>query len=298
MHPWEEAFARIDQRYDPRVLEPSPPAVEREPWFADDPTARGEQRDDLPILSPVPTGDVLWDDLALADDELAEWCAERWLGAYRRLVAPPPRLAETRDALRRLAEEVISPTRQRANGRIGLRWTRGGFGTPFFGNDVQIRVAGDVLTIEISGQEHSGRLVSLRDAAEFVGHELTRFDAASEGDLLAVDVGASHWLGELFGFGTSVLEHLRAETAEDDEPGRVQLWPERFDLCLEIGGEADGRRATFGVSPGDAERPQPYLYVLPAAAATLAVLPFAELLDAADQRAQALAFYRAALAGR
>ena len=88
----QEAFDRLEGGYEVRVLEPSPPAVEEEPWFADDPTARGEVPEGRELVSPVTTGDLLWDDLAADDAGLAAWCAERWLGAYRRLEAPPPQL--------------------------------------------------------------------------------------------------------------------------------------------------------------------------------------------------------------
>src|SRR4051794_1362490 len=119
--PRQEAFDRLGGRYEVRVLEPSPPAVDAEPWFADDPPARGEVPDGRTVVSPVSTGDVAWDELARDDGQLADWCAERWLGAYRPLEPAPPTLAATRAALHEVAERVISPVRQRANGKIGLR---------------------------------------------------------------------------------------------------------------------------------------------------------------------------------
>lgn len=298
MNPRAEAFERLGGRYDPRVLEPSPPTVAAPPWFADDPVARGDAAPDLPVVSPVDTGDVTWQELVDEDPSLAPWAAERWLAAHPRLSAPPPHLVETRVALHRLAEHVISPTRQRANGKIGLRWTRGGFGTPYFGNDVQIRVAGDILTVQIAGREQHGRLVTLKDAAEFVGFDLTRQDAAFDASPLAVDVAAADWIGELFGFAVSVLEQLRAEAPGDSEPSRVQIWPEHFDMAVELGAEAAGRRAAFGVSPGDDASPEPYLYVSPWASDSYESAPLAAILDAPDQREAALAFFRARLASR
>lgn len=298
MNPRAEAFERLGGRYDPRVLEPSPPTVAAPPWFADDPVARGDAAPGLPVVSPVDTGDVTWQELVDEDPSLAPWAAERWLAAHPRLSAPPPQLVETRVALHRLAEHVISPTRQRANGKIGLRWTRGGFGTPYFGNDVQIRVAGDILTVQIAGREQHGRLVTLKDAAEFVGFDLTRQDAAFDASPLAVDIVASDWIGELFGFAVSVLEQLRAEAPPDSEPSRVQLWPEHFDMAVELGSEAAGRRAAFGVSPGDDASPEPYLYVSPWASDSYESAPLAAILDAPDQREAALAFFRARLASR
>ena len=296
MNARQEAFERLGGRYDPRVLEPSPPTVSEPPWFADDPVAPGVAHEGLPVVSPVGTGDLSWEQLVADDPSLGPWAAERWLGAYHRLSAPPDELAATRASLHRLAEHVISPTRQRANGKIGLRWTRGGFGTPYFGNDVQVRVAGDVLTVEIGGREQHGRLVTLKDAAEFVGFDLTRQDAAYDTSPLDVDVAASTWLGDLYGFGTSVLEQLRAEAPPGSAPSRVQLWPEHFDLAVELGDEALGRRAAYGVSPGDETTPEPYLYVSAWTSEGFEFAPLAAILDAPDQREAALAFYRARLA--
>jgi hypothetical protein len=89
----------------------------------------------------------------------------------------------------------------------------------------------------------------------------------------------------------------------------VQLWPEHFDLAVEIGAERAGARAGYGASPGDDEHAEPYLYVAPwgdvsereelfqASAFKGAELPYRELLRAADarsghaQRERALAFF-------
>ena len=69
MNPRREAIARVDGAYDVRVLEPSPPPVTDGPSFADDPVARGESSHGTPIVSPVTTGDLTWDELrGLADE--------------------------------------------------------------------------------------------------------------------------------------------------------------------------------------------------------------------------------------
>src|SRR3954452_24104724 len=127
MNPRAEAFERLSGAYDVRVLEPSPPAVNVPPWFADDPAARGQVQPSRQLVSPVTTGDLLWDDVLGGDEELAEWCADRWLGALKRLGPVPPRLAVTRRSYHMLARRVIGPVRERANEHSGLRWTRGGF---------------------------------------------------------------------------------------------------------------------------------------------------------------------------
>lgn len=301
-HPRREADERLGGRYDARVLEPSPPAVAEPPYLADDPVAV-EPRDGRPVVSPVAGGDVRWAELAADDATLAEWCAARWLAAHRRLEPPPAALPETRRALHVLAERVLSPARQRvAGGKIGLRWTLGGFGTPFFGADVQLRVEGDVLVRQDGERERREGISTLGAAAELAGVELDGADAARP---VAVDAATSRWLGDLYGFAVSVLEELRADPpAAGDDPSRVQLWPEHFDMSVEIGDARAGRRATFGLSPGDEAHAEPYVYVAPWAAPAPdparwnaagfpgAELPLAGLLAASDQRGRALAFLR------
>lgn len=247
---------------DARVLEPSPPAVSLPPWFADDPT-EGRPLD--------------WS----AHDVDEAWREERWLGPYRRLAELPAGFAATRLALHRLAEGTIAPARAAANGKIGLRWTLGGFGTPFFGADEQLRV------------EH-GAVVHQR------GARATRAAPADD-----IDPTAGSLLGEYYGFATSVLEALRAANGEH-APSRVQLWPGHFDLSLEIGSAEEGRRAGYGASPGDDQHADPYLYVVPWSARPSgprwqaqgfagAELTYAELLAAEDQRALALEFFQSRL---
>jgi hypothetical protein len=278
--PRQEASERLEGRYEVRVLEPSPPAVSEPPWFADDPVARGEVPTGRPVVSPVGNGDLRWTELSASDAGLADWCAERWLGPWRRLGSLPPDFAATRLALHTLAETVVSPARKQVNGKIGLRYTRGGFGTPFFGEDRQLRVEGTELVIVERGEE-------------------TRREP------LDVDAGV---LGDWYGFAASVLEELRAGAeAQLTDPSRVQLWPEHFDIALELGREDAGARAAYGCSPGDAQHPEPYLYVGPwvatpsgelwnATAFPGAELSYAALLEAEDQRAAALEFFAVRLA--
>jgi hypothetical protein len=299
-----EAEELLRERYETRVLEPSPPTVTKGPWFADDPIDLGDGSLSRPVVSPVSNGNLLWNDLAREDEELAQWCASRWLGAWPRLEPPPERMAHTRRSLHKVAEHVISPTRKRANGKIGLRYTWGGFGTPFFGKDVQIRVVGDALIVQMGGRVQHGRLTTLEDAAEFIGFDLTRYDLAGADEPLDIDIQAAHWLGEWFGFAASVLQQLRVESPEELEVSCVQLWPEHFDMAVELGSEQEGRRATYGLSPGDEQHEEPYVYVSPwegvpgdarlwnARGFRGAQLSLAELLAAEGQRETALNFMR------
>jgi hypothetical protein len=305
-NPREEAFARLGGRYEVRVLEPSPPAVTEPPWFADDPSERGVVPRGRELVSPVTTGDLLWDDLAREDADLASWCSERWLGAYRRLAPAPPTLVETRLALHRLAEHAMSPARRRASSKIALRYTRGGFGTPFFGSDAQLRVEGGELVVQAGGGERRGAISTLRDAVELIGPELAGDDSELDDAPLPVDPRASRFLGDWYGFAASVLEQLRAEARPELDASRVQLWPEHFDIATELGSEAGGQRAGYGASPGDDDHPEPYLSVVPwtaspegdlwqAASFSGAEQSYPELLEAGDQRAAALGFFRARL---
>jgi hypothetical protein len=274
--------------YEARVLEPSPPAVTDKP-YCDDPVFPGEVPEGRRLVSPVSQhGDLSWDEIAEAQPDLAPWCAERWLGAWKALEALPAGFADTRKALHKVAEAVVAPARQPPD-EISLRYTRGGIGTPFFeedGADCQVRV------------EH-GELVRQKRKEE------------TREPLPDVDIAAATALGDLYGFACSVLEELRAEQVDGD-PSLVRLWPEHFDMAFELGSEKEGKRANFGASPGDADHDEPYLYVGPwnaevsgelwnAASFNGAELGYSELLGANGQRRSALDFmserYRALQAG-
>jgi hypothetical protein len=278
-NPRAEAEDKLGGDYEARVLEPSPPAVS-EPPYADDPAAPGEVPEGRKLVSPVSNhGDLTWNEIAEMEPDLASWCAERWLGAWKRLEPLPSSFADTRTSLHEVAEGVVSPARKPEN-EIALRYTHGGFGTPFFTEadaDCQVRV------------EH-GELVRQR------GNQEKREPLPG-----AVDPAAASSLGDFYGFACSVLEELRAVEADGD-PSLVQLWPEHFDIAFELGSEAAGQRANFGASPGDADHPEPYLYVGPWVAEVSgelwnakgfkgAELTYAELLEAEDQRRTAIDFF-------
>jgi hypothetical protein len=278
-NPRAEAEDKLGGDYEARVLEPSPPAVS-EPPYADDPVHPGEVPEGRELVSPVHNrGDLTWDEIASQDPEIAPWCAERWLGAWKRLEPLPASFAETRIALHTIAEAVVAPARMPAN-EIALRYTRGGFGTPFFeqdGADCQVRV------------EH-GELVRQRGAEE------------TKESLPGVETAAASALGDFYGLACSVLEQLRADEGDGD-PSTVQLWPEHFDLAIELGSESAGQRANFGASPGDGNHPEPYLYVGPwtaevsgelwnAASFNGAELTYSDLIAADDHRRAALDFMR------
>ena len=305
-----EAQRVVGDELSARVLEPSPPAVVDGEFFADDPVA-AESTPGVRVISPVPGGDLTWDEWVRDHPEHGSWAADRWLGAYRRLPHPPATLAETRLALHRLVVYGVSPARRRANGKIGLRFTFGGIGTPFFGADEQVRIAGVNLVRQHAESARAERITTLAAAAAFVLDgppdiaSAEGFDVPPAGDVdavLTVDPEAASFLADWYGFVYSVLEGVRAEP-ESTDTSRVQLWPEHFDAAFDCCPAE--RRATFGGSPGDAGIAEPYLYVIPANfeaapasdvwnAPTFdgAALPLNDLVDRPDQRAEALTFFR------
>lgn len=152
-----------------------------------------------------------------------------------RLISPPPAGWETtRESLHALAEHVIAPARYAVDGRIRLRWLPGGFGTPRFGADQQIRAEGAELVVTAGG-------------------------ASRREPITAVDPDAARWLGEFYAFVLAVLEDLREHVAADDPV----IWPEHFDYAITAGDESSGSRANYGGSPGDKDHSEPYLYVGP-----------------------------------
>ena len=304
-----EAFEWFQGRFEPRVLEPSPPSVVEGPWFADDPVNAPIPGTGRPVVSPVPNGDFSWTDLAAGDSEMSSWCAYRWLGAYRRLEEVPEGFVTTRRCLAAIAQYVLGPARYQANGKLGLRFTRGGFGTPYYGDNVQLRVEGDTIVIDEDGAEQAmsiGTIVDLKDAFDVdIDPPTDLYTPAPAPEVIDVDAESTIALGDLFGFATSCLEQLRFENAEL-EPSRVQLWPGHFDVALELGDNSRNARAGYGVSPGDEVHELPYLYVVPWKECSDkrwwnethfngARLDYKELLDAEDQRTVALDFYRAHL---
>lgn len=177
----------------------------------------------------------------------------------------PPRFVPTREALRALACYVVAPARKAATGRIGLRPTGDGFGTPPFDDGTRIVVRGDELLREPGG---GIEITTLRTAAAFlgvglapdpgVGHDLPPFEPDAP---LDVDAGASFALGAWYAFGQALL---------DDLPGlgsvvtvsEAQLWPEHFDLAVIVGVDG-GRMVNIGASAGDGWSDDPYVYLGP-----------------------------------
>ncbi|MGI9610268.1 MAG: hypothetical protein ACR2NL_08225 [Acidimicrobiia bacterium] len=308
-NPRAEAQGLVGPEFEAVVLEPSPPAITDEN-FADDPAATAGAR---PVVAPDGRGDHTWSDWLSSRAEHVDWVADRWLGGNRSLGEVPAALPATRIDLHRLAAYVIAPARHSVNGKFGLRYTRGGFGTPFFGADRQIRVHGDQLIDQVGSTVRNTSITSLGAAAEFLGTEIDPSTAAESdspalGDIdapLTVSVEGSDFLGRWYGMAFAALEAVRADDASVD-PSRPQLWPGHFDPAIEVGDE--DHRGSYGASPGDQSIDEPYLYVSAwwpdrldldtsdpmwnAPSFTGAILPLSEFRTGEDPVQVAIEFFR------
>lgn len=181
----------------------------------------------------------------------------------------PPGLPSTRDRLHQLAYFVLAPARYRATGRMGLRATPGGFGTPEFEGRV-VRVEGVSLVNEAGEEVWTEPITSISRATEFLGipYEVDWFTGFGDAlppidpDLdLALDPIGPEFVANWFDFGFQALATLKEQAGTDDDASEPQLWPEHFDAAIEMGSEDRGLRASYGASPGDNSHDEPYIYV-------------------------------------
>ncbi|HKX75701.1 MAG TPA: hypothetical protein VJR05_09955 [Acidimicrobiia bacterium] len=307
-NPRAEAQEFVPTGYEARVLEPSPPAVHTGE-FTDDPTARSEAQ---LIVSALTNGDLTWTQVVGQNSQLEGWARSGWLGPWDRLADLPADYTTTRETLHQIAYFVLSPARHRANTKIGLRFTRGGFGTPFFGSDQQMRLEGSSLVVQRGEAVEVSTLTTIGAACQAAGIDYRpdwyprfrdQLPAADPDRELRLAEPAQEAIYALFGFGCLVLEELRARSEPRHQPSYVQIWPEHFDIATELGDPERQARASYGVSPGDDHHPEPYLYV--AAWSEIdrrdplwndphfngASLGYRQLLESEDQVATALEFY-------
>lgn len=188
----------------------------------------------------------------------------------------PTTYGDTRDELQRVATHILARARFERSGRIGLRATAAGFGTPTFGAEHEVlRISGTSLVRETTGVVAMTTtldlgVAGLADAAAFAGLDLARpFEAGDDtpdvGDLevpLGIDPEAAAVVAEWFRFAWEVLDAVVGQLEPTAVPTVVQLWPEHFDAATDVA-VAPGRRVNLGASPGDGFSAQPYLYVGP-----------------------------------
>ena len=174
------------------------------------------------------------------------------------------RLRTTRLSLQAVAEQVLAPALYAATGHIGLRATPDGFGTPWFDDAAarrRVRVEGLDLVIERGDDERRTPLTTVAAAAEQVGVEpgvparlYSPATALTPESPLELDPISARRLADFY---ATVDQALVAFGHERADAGPAQLWPEHFDVALPVG------EVNYGGSPGDADHPEPYLYVGP-----------------------------------
>jgi hypothetical protein len=156
----------------------------------------------------------------------------------------------TRRSLHGLAELVLAGPRYREGGTIRLTVQPEGFRTrdePFVAVHGYALIAGD-LTVDVNG-------LTFAQAAARLGLEASRLDDVySDGSKLDPD--------ETIHLDPESVQQVAHALALGDRALRLFhgsadpiLWPEHFDVAIEIG------EVTYGVSPGDRYVDGPYAYV-------------------------------------
>ena len=185
-----------------------------------------------------------------------------------------------RDTLRRIATHVVAQAQVRVTGHFALMALPGGFGTPQFGPDRQrVRVVGGSLFIEsvvdgrattrietLAGSTVTSLCAAIGfepDPALHVGHDTPALGDPDE--VLIVDPGAVTSLDEWYQLGQRALD-IAISSLPDPEASVVRLWPEHFDLGVDVAADPahkPGVRANLGAAAGDEFHQEPYLYVGP-----------------------------------
>jgi hypothetical protein len=177
--------------------------------------------------------------------------------------APPT----TVRSLHVLAEHVLGAGLYAVTGHIGLAVAPGGFGTPVGAAgqlDGRWSVGHGGLAIDrLDGARQEAPITTVRAAAEFFGvtpgMPATVYTPATPLELdapLAIDRGEAERIGAWLALGDEALVRFAGDHADGD-PTPATLWPEHFDLGLSLG------EVNYGVSPGDDDHAEPYLYVGP-----------------------------------
>lgn len=222
----------------------------------------------------------------------------------RQLAPLPGEFAATVTSLHEVATALLAPV-CKAAGEPALTALPGGFGTPELQLDgcrQQVRVEGAELVRTVDGAERRAPITSLAHAGTSIADLLGPAARQLSGRPLAVDECSSRVLGALYGLAAEALGVLLEGASLEDGATPPRLWPEHFDIAIELGSEHDGLRANYGLSPGDEQHPEPYLYVGPWTAAVSgaawnacgfagAELGHAELLGASDPLRAATDFF-------
>ena len=240
-NPRAEAEDKLGGDYEARVLEPSPPAV-GPPDYTDDPIAPGEVPEGRELVSPVHNrGDLTWDEI----------------------VEPGPGPgALVRRALARRLEESSSHCR-RPSPRPGTPSTRSLWPSS------RPRASRRTRSLSATRAVASARPSSRRAASTArCGSWAVSWSASGTSRRHTSRFPRRSTRPPHERSGTSTASPARCSsscvrTSRKRIPRSSELWPEHFDIAMELGDDAAGKRANFGASPGDESHDEPYLYVGP-----------------------------------
>jgi len=190
-----------------------------------------------------------------------------------------------RDTLRRLATHVLARAQASVTGHFALTTLPGGFGTPQFGADRRrVRLAGGSMFVETAVAEREGETVAstqihpvagstiralcnaagCEPAEDFsVGHDTPLLGDVD--DIIHLDADAVTVLGDWFHLGQRAIDVCLA-SFPDPQASMVRLWPEHFDVGVDIAVDPRARpgvRTNLGAAAGDDFHQEPYLYVAP-----------------------------------
>lgn len=160
--------------------------------------------------------------------------------------------AVTRRSLHAVAELVLAGPQHKANGRIRLRVTPGGFGTVF---EPDLRIDGvDLVAGERRLPVNGKTYAALAAEAGVEARALTEVYADGSGispdEVITVEAGAAALIADSFALGQEALTRFLPH--ED-----IVLWPEHFDLGV------SSDKVNYGLSAGDSYSAEPYAYVGP-----------------------------------
>jgi hypothetical protein len=168
----------------------------------------------------------------------------------------------TLESLHALAEHVVAAALYAETRRIGLRVAPGGFSTPPFADDRRT-VGIDHVDLVVASAEGTRRahLSTLGAAAQLAGvapgAPASVYTPATDCDPdapLDIDPVSADAVAQWHALGDDALRRWAA-VLDPAAPAPATLWPEHFDVAIEVDG------VTYGASPGDHDIGDPYLYV-------------------------------------